>query len=130
MKYIKDNEIFETPIKIKVTKQFEITNTDGTKTKKFKTLFCFTNDENLILANGFIKVDEKTLYRYSKRKIKSKLVQLGYWNLIKESLTDDQYQDLLLSDDFAFDDELFVRCYQLLKTKLDNIDELLLECRK
>ena len=69
-----------------------------------------------------------TSYRFSKLKVKEKLVELNLWSTIKNSLTEDEYEDLLLADDFAFDNELFVKFYNQLKNQLENIDEILMTC--
>lgn len=138
--YIKDKKIEKAPIKIDGETQVveKVKQEDGTEKqikKKIKTT-TFTNDQKLILAAGYVvytpvkKQIPITSMRFNKRKIKNKLVQLGFWNIIKSTLTEDEYEDLILSEDFAFDDPLFVKCYQMLKTKIQNIDDLLKSCRK
>lgn len=138
--YIKDKKIYTAPIKIQREKQIveNIKQENGTEkqVKKIVKIATYTNDQKLILNSGYqiyvpkkVQIDIKRL-RFNKRKIKNKLVQLGYWNLIKQTLTEDEYEDLILSEDFAFDDEIFVKCYQMLKTKIEDIDSILKECRK
>lgn len=138
--YIKDNKIQKAPIQIISEKEVieKIKQEDGSikEVRKNIKVTSYTNNQKLILEAGYtvytpkkIEVDIKR-FRFNKRKIKNKLVQLGYWNLIKESLTEDEYEDLILSQDFAFDDDLFVKCYQMLKTKITDIDVILKECRK
>ena len=138
--YIKDNKIQKAPIKLTSEKEVVemVKQDDGTEkeVKKTAKTITYTNNQKLILEAGYIvytpkkvQIDVKRL-RFNKRKIKNKLVQLGYWNLIKQTLTEDEYEDLILSEDFAFDDEIFVKCYQMLKTKIKDIDAILKECRK
>lgn len=133
--YIKDGKVYKTPIKLKIDKVVKVKK-DDKEVEKMVKVDCWTNDQSLILENGFTeyiyttKQLTKQDYRYNKRKIKNKLVELGYWSLIKENLTEDEYQNLILSEDFAFDDELFVKCYNMLKDKIENIDDLLTQCRK
>lgn len=138
--YIKDKKIEKTPIKIDREIQIieKVKQEDGTEKqikKKIKTT-SFTNDQKLILAAGYVEYTPVkiqipiTKMRFNKRKIKNKLVQLGFWSIIKSTLSEDEYEDLILSEDFAFDDPLFVKCYQMLKDKIENIDDLLKSCRK
>lgn len=134
MFFKKDNNIYKTPIKIDTFKTIPLKKDKGngkyqSVEKKVKVVI-WTNDQSIIVKNGFEKCDEKNYYRYNKRKIKNKLAELGYWQLVKNTLTADQYQDLILSEDFSFDDKLFVKCYQMLKAQIENIDELLIECRR
>lgn len=143
--YIKDNKIHYVPITIKDNGQIII-----------------TNDEEIILDHGFeiytppvietveTPIDITTL-RFNKRKVKNLLVNVGLWDDVKSSLTEDEYQDLILSEDFAFDDELFVRTYENIKKIVeedpqtlsglltgylsglpsgDTVDDLLLMCVK
>lgn len=135
--YIKNNKIHYAPITIK----------DGGQ-------IIITNDEEIILDHGFeiytppvietveTPIDITTL-RFNKRKVKNLLVNVGLWDDVKKSLTEDEYQDLILSEDFAFDDELFVRTYENIKKIVedgqlslsglpsgDTVDELLLTCVK
>ena len=133
--YIKDGKVYKTPIKLKIDKVVKVKK-DDKEIEKMVKVDCWTNDQSLILENGFAeyvytaKQLTKQDYRYSKRKIKNKLVQLGLWETVKENLTADDYEDLILSEDFAFDDQLFVKCYNMLKDKIENIDDLLTQCRK
>jgi hypothetical protein len=60
-------------------------------------------------------VKKLTDMRFSKLAVKGKLKELGLWDGIKEQLSEDEYEDLLIADDFAFDNELFVRVYESLK---------------
>ena len=73
--------------------------------------------------------DIKTL-RFSKLSVKAKLKELGLWETITKTLNEDEYEDLLIADDFAFDNELFVRVYESLKPQIPNIDEILRQCIK
>jgi hypothetical protein len=73
--------------------------------------------------------DIKTL-RFSKLAVKAKLKELGLWETITKTLNEDEYEDLLIADDFAFDNELFVRVYESLKPQIPNIDEILRQCIK
>jgi hypothetical protein len=77
-----------------------------------------------------IETADITKKRFSKLAIKYKLKELGIWDIVKASLTDDEYEDLLIADDFAFDNELFVKVYESLKLQIPNIDELLAACVK
>lgn len=138
--YKKDEKIYTAPIKIHRAKDIveKIKQEDGTEKQVKKTIeiVTYTNDQKLILEAGYQVFTPKKVQisvekmRFNKRKIKNKLVELGYWNLIKQTLTEDEYEDLILSEDFAFDDEIFVKCYQMLKTKIEDIDSILKECRK
>lgn len=138
--YIKDKKIYTAPIKIQREKQIveNIKQENGTEKQVKKTvkIATYTNDQKLILDSGYqiyvpkkVQISVKHM-RFNKRKIKNKLVELGYWKLIKDSLSEDEYEDLILSEDFAFDDPIFVKCYQMLKTIIEDIDSLLKECRK
>lgn len=135
--YIKDTKIYFAPITIKNNGQIII-----------------TNDEEIILDHGFeiytppviepveTPIDITTL-RFNKRKVKNLLVEYNLWDDVKSSLTEDEYQDLILSEDFAFDDELFVRTYENIKKIVEDgqlslsgfpsgetVDDLLLTCVK
>lgn len=138
--YIKDNKVYNTPVKIKNGNSVII-----------------TNDEEIILKNGYeiyvpVKIEtvqpekqqtniDLQIARFNKRKVKNLLMEYGLWNKIRHSLKPSQYEDLLLSEDFAFDDPLFRKSYQLIKTQFDagtikgipsgvSIDDLLLTCVK
>ena len=67
-------------------------------------------------------------YSFSKLKVKEKLVELNIWSSLKESLTEDEYEDLLLAKDLAFDNPIFVKFYNQLKLTIPDIDEILMEC--
>lgn len=67
-----------------------------------------TIDDNFIKENHY----------YYKRPIKSYLEKLGLWQAIKSQLTENQYEDMLLSDDFSFRDELFNSLYESIKDNL------------
>ena len=75
-------------------------------------------------------VKKLTDMRFSKLAVKCKLKELGLWDGIKEQLSEDEYEDLLIADDFAFDNELFVKVYESLKPSIPNIDEILKACVK
>ena len=68
--------------------------------------------------------------RFSKLAVKSKLKELGLWDGVKNQLSEDEYEDLLIADDLAFDNEIFVRVYESLKPSIPNIDEFLKLCIK
>lgn len=68
--------------------------------------------------------------RFSKLAVKSKLKELCLWDVIKNQLSEDEYEDLLIADDLAFDNEIFVRVYKSLKPSIPNIDEVLKLCIK
>lgn len=65
---------------------------------------------------------------FSKLKVKEKLVELGIWETIKNSLSESEYEDLLLAKDLAFDNPTFVKFYNQLKDQIQNIDAILMEC--
>ncbi len=67
-------------------------------------------------------------YSFSKLKVKEKLVELNIWSSLKESLTEDEYEDLLLAKDLAFDNPIFVKFYNQLKLTIPDIDEILMDC--
>ena len=77
------------------------------------------------------EIDKEILnMRFSKLAVKSKLKELGLWDVIKNQLSEDEYEDLLIADDLAFDNEIFVRVYESLKPSIPNIDEVLKLCIK
>lgn len=131
-KNIKTNKIERAPIALaKVIKDKDGNDINATS---------FTNDEQVILASGYeiytppkapvMDVHQRVKkMRFSKRKVKAKLVELKLWDLVKTSLSEDEYEDMMLSSDFAFDDELFERVYNMLQEKIANIDDLLIQCR-
>ena len=131
-KNIKTNKIEKAPIALdKIIK-----DKDGNDIN----VVSFTTDEKIILASGYeiytppkapvIDVHQRVKrMRFSKRKVKTKLVELKLWDFVKNSLSEDEYEDLMLSNDFAFDDDLFERVYNMLQVKIDNIDELLIQCK-
>lgn len=77
------------------------------------------------------EIDKEILnMRFSKLAVKGKLKELGLWDVIKNQLSEDEYEDLLIADDLAFDNEIFVRVYESLKPSIPNIDEFLKLCIK
>lgn len=77
------------------------------------------------------EIDKEILnMRFSKLAVKSKLKELGLWDGVKNQLSEDEYEDLLIADDLAFDNEIFVRVYESLKPSIPNIDEFLKLCIK
>lgn len=124
MLYTKDGKNYSTPIKLIVDNKI-----------------IFTNDESKILEAGYTIYEPpapitQTLeqkiksMRFSKLKVKQKLVELNLWQTLKDSMSEDEYEDLMIADDFAFDNELFVKFYNTLKEQIDDIDNLLLDCEK
>ena len=127
MKYYKEqnNQLIEAPI--------NFIEQDGTM------IFNFNINEIKLLEYGYKAMtdqeveyyysdkekaeDNIELYRFSKLKVKEKLVELNLWNTIKNSLTDDEYENLLLANDLAFDNEIFIKFYNQLKQQLPNINE-------
>lgn len=79
------------------------------------------NDENT-------EIDSIENKSFSKLKVKEKLVELGIWETLKSSLTETEYEDLLLAKDLAFDNQTFVKFYNQLKEQIQNIDAILMEC--
>lgn len=141
-KYIKNGKIYRTPIQIE--KQVEVDeieiddNGQQITVSKIKKCVLFTNDQQLILANGYqvyvpsnqpciINVKQQ---RFSKYKVKQELEKLGLWQAVKQMITEQMYQDLLIADDFAFDDSSFIAIYEVLKDEIENIDQILLNCMK
>lgn len=122
-RYTKNGVIYNTPIKIK-------RQINGVK------MVSYTIDEKLILANGYQVYNYKPQptvidikqQRFSKYKVKQELEKLGLWQAVKQIITEQMYEDLLIADDFAFDDSTFVSVYETLKEQIENIDELLLKC--
>lgn len=124
MLYTKDGKNYSTPIKLIVDNKI-----------------IFTNDESKILEAGYTIYEPpapitQTLeqkiksMRFSKLKVKQKLVELNLWQTLKDSMSENEYEDLMIADDFAFDNELFVKFYNTLKEQIDDIDNLLLDCEK
>lgn len=122
--YTKDGKNYSAPIKLIVDNKI-----------------IFTNDEPKILEAGYTIYEPpapitQTLeqkiksMRFSKLKVKQKLVELNLWQTLKDSMSEDEYEDLMIADDFAFDNELFVKFYNILKEQIDDIDNLLLDCEK
>lgn len=124
MLYTKNGKNYSTPIKLIVDNKI-----------------IFTNDETKILEAGYTIYEPpapitQTLeqkiksMRFSKLKVKQKLVELNLWQTLKDSMSEDEYEDLMIADDFAFDNELFVKFYNTLKEQINDIDNLLLDCEK
>lgn len=65
---------------------------------------------------------------YSIRQVVDKLRELGLWEGIKSSLTEEQQENINISRELAFDDTTFSQLYDQLKTQIENIDEILKEC--
>lgn len=138
--YKKNNKIFTLPIIIQqekeITKKQKKEDGSEIQIKQVVKIKTYTNNQKQILNAGYVEYTPVkiqipiTKMRFNKRKIKNKLVQLGFWSIIKSTLSENDYEDLILSEDFAFDDPLFVKCYQMLKDKIENIDDLLKSCRK
>lgn len=141
-KYIKNGKIYRTPIQFE--KQVEVDeieiddNGQQITVKKLEKCVLFTNDQQLILANGYqiyvpsnqpVVIDVKK-QRFSKYKVKQELEKLGLWQAVKQMITEQMYEDLLIADDFAFDDSSFISIYEVLKDEIPNIDQLLLNCMK
>lgn len=85
-------------------------------------------DEEIQQYNAEQEGPDITSYRFSKLKVKEKLVELNLWTTIKNSLTEDEKDDLFLANDFAFDNTTFVKFYNQLKNQIQNIDEILIQC--
>lgn len=137
-KYTKNGVVYTAPIKI--NREIEVWKTaeSGQKIKEKVKVVTFTKDEKLILEHGFqvytpkiqpVVIDVKQ-QRFSKYKVKQQLEQLGLWEALKEMITEQMYEDLLIADDFAFDDVSFTAVYETLKVEIPNIDQLLLQCIK
>ena len=82
--------------------------------------YCYYNNESEIES-----IENKS---FSKLKVKEKLVELGIWETLKNSLSESEYEDLLLAKDLAFDNVTFVKFYNQLKEQIPNIDAILMEC--
>lgn len=65
---------------------------------------------------------------FSKLKVKEKLMEMEIWETLKASLTENEYEDLLLAKDLAFDNPTFVKFYNQLKEQIENIDDILMQC--
>lgn len=138
-RYTKNGVVYRTPIKI--NRQIEVKKTaeNGQQIAEKIKVVTYTKDEKLILANGYQiyvppKIEPTVIdikqQRFSKYKVKQELQKLGLWIAVKQMITDQMYEDLLLADDFAFDDPSFVGVYEALKSQIKNIDQILLSCVK
>lgn len=127
----KDGKIYNAPIKLNLDDKI-----------------VFTTNQKLLSQHGFevytppapvYKQPELTTLRFNKRKVKNLLSTYGVWDTVKELLSEDAYEDLILSEDFAFDDPLFQQCYDSLKINIAagaiegvpsdlDIDQLLRQC--
>ena len=137
MKYykIEDNKLIEAPINFTTQDNITICNFNINQEKLLEYGYIPLSEQDI---QNFNKKQEDnkienqikniTSYRFSKLKVKQKLSELRLWNSIKNALTQDQYQDLLLANDFSFDNEIFVKFYNQLKLKIENIDEILIQC--
>ena len=88
-------------------------------------IIAFNEEHNIIPETS--EPDIRSM-SFSKLKVKEKLVELEIWDTLKSSLTDDEYEDLLLAKDLAFDNPTFVKFYDQLKIQIPNIDDILIEC--
>lgn len=84
----------------------------------------YYNNQN----NNEVELESIENKSFSKLKVKEKLVELGIWEILKNSLTETEYEDLLLAKDLAFDNPTFVKFYNQLKEQIPNIDAILMEC--
>lgn len=101
------------------------------------------NEEQLI-QDGYRQYTDEEIQRYnqnneektpmiqsmsfSKLKVKEKLMEMEIWETLKASLTENEYEDLLLAKDLAFDNPTFVKFYNQLKEQIENIDDILMQC--
>ena len=97
---------------------------DGYRTMSNEEIQFFYNEQN----NNEPEIDSIENKSFSKLKVKEKLVELGIWETLKSSLTETEYEDLLLAKDLAFDNQTFVKFYNQLKEQIPNIDMILKEC--
>lgn len=137
MKYykIEDNKLIEAPINFTTQDNITICNFNINQEKLLEYGYIPLSEQDIQNFNKKQEDNKKenqikniTSYRFSKLKVKQKLSELRLWNSIKNALTQDQYQDLLLANDFSFDNEIFVKFYNQLKLKIENIDEILIQC--
>lgn len=111
-----------------------ILNEDGTP----KMVKVISNSESVLAKHGWEpytppkgKIDvarHVRIMRFDKRKIKAELVKLGLWEEAKAMLSESEYEDLMLTSNLVFRDPLFSRIYEALKSRIENIDELLAKC--
>lgn len=65
---------------------------------------------------------------FSKYKVVQKLMDLGMWEYVKSSLSEEQKEFLYLAQDFRLSDQNFYEIYSQLQPDISNIDSLLREC--
>ncbi len=65
---------------------------------------------------------------FSKYKVAQKLMELGLWESLKNSLSEEQKDFLYLAQDFSLADTNFRTLYEQLKTQIPDIDTMLREC--
>ena len=67
-------------------------------------------------------------YKFSKYKLKLELQELNIWSDVWNSLTDDQKENLYLSQELDLNDNNFKSIYDYFKTKIPLIDDILMRC--
>ncbi len=65
---------------------------------------------------------------FSKYKVAQKLIKIGLWKTLKNSLSEEQKDFLYLAQDFSMSDPHFRTLYEQMKTQIPEIDNMLREC--
>lgn len=67
-------------------------------------------------------------YRFSKLKVKHALQDLGLWQSVKNSMTEDELEDFIYAQDLSFENACFTKFYEMMKEQIDNVDDVLRGC--
>ena len=130
MKYYKEinGKLVEPPKNLRKPDGSYIINYNLNEEQLIKDGYLQYTDTQVQVINN----EEETLnvqnMTFSKLKVKEKLVEIGIWETLKESLTENEYEDLLLAKDLAFDNPTFIKFYIQLKDQIENIDDILMTC--
>ena len=77
---------------------------------------------------------DPTKHIFSKYKVKTAMQAIptesgiSSWQSVKSSLTDDQYEDMMLAQDFSLSDDSFMELYTQITNSGIDVDAILKEC--
>jgi len=121
-----DGKFEEAPVNFKTENGIIINFNLNKKMMKKYGYKAFTEQEIQEL-NPVVEVPIQAL-KFSKLKVKNALSDLGLWVEVKNTMTEEEYEDFMIAQDLSFDNEAFVKFYNLLKLQVSNIDDVLRGC--
>ena len=126
-KYYKivDNRLVQAPVNL-WTENGVIMNFNVNKRALKKQGYKVYSEQEI--AEYISRKDDITNHRFSKLKVKHALQELGLWETVKNSMTEDELEDFIYAQDLSFDNACFVKFYNMMKEQIDNAEDVLRGC--